>query len=186
MSAFFLASFVAGLALGVYAMLRGVERPPRGVRGEPVDQFGRAIAEARRSLKAPTLGACLTLVGATGYLLTRYTALGPGARLALALLAGVVGIVGAIVLIAKWVVPAAQHDIVDERYLLQGHPARVSAPIRGAADGEITYDIGGTQYAAKARSIDDVPVAVGTDVIIERVEDGVAYVEPWVQVEQRI
>ncbi len=186
MPAFFLASFIAGLALGVYAMLRGIERPPHGLRTESVDHFGRAIAEARRSLKAPTLGACTTAFGATGYLLTRYTTLGAGVRLALALLAGAAGIAGAILLIAKWIVPAAKHDVVDERFLLQGHPARVSAAIRDATDGEITYDIGGMQYAAKARSIDDVPVALGTDVIIERVEDGVAYVEPWVQVEQRI
>lgn len=186
MSAFFLAAFIVGLALGVYAMLRGVERPPRGTSVESVDHLGRAIAEARTSLKAPTLGACATLFGATGYLLTRYTSLGAGARVTIATAAGIAGIVAAILLIAKWIVPAAKHDVIDERYILQGHPARVSAPIAGASGGEITYDIGGTQYAAKARSLDDVSVDLGTDVIIERVEGGVAYVEPWVQVEQRI
>jgi len=34
--------------------------------------------------------------------------------------------------------------------------------------------------------LDGTPVAVGTEVIIDRVEGGVAYVESWVEVEQRL
>ena len=37
-----------------------------------------------------------------------------------------------------------------------------------------------------AQSLDGTPVAVGTEVIIDRVEGGVAYVESWVEVEQRL
>jgi hypothetical protein len=52
--------------------------------------------------------------------------------------------------------------------------------------GEIAYVVGGKRYATAAQSLDGTPVAVGTDVVIDRVENGVAYVERWVQVEQRL
>jgi hypothetical protein len=48
------------------------------------------------------------------------------------------------------------------------------------------YLVGGKRYATAARSLDGTAVAVGTEVIIDRVESGVAYVESWVEVEQRL
>jgi membrane protein implicated in regulation of membrane protease activity len=189
MSAVFLAAFIAGILVGVYVMIRGVERPARGTSEIPIDAFGRALAEARTSLRAPVAASFAAAFGAIGYLLGRYTSIGAAGRVAIAVAAGILAVVAAILLIARWIIPAAKEDVIDERFLLQGHIARVSAPIRGGGlsdVGEITYEIGGTRYAAKARSIDDTPVAVGTEVVIERVEDGVVVVEPWVQVEQRI
>lgn len=183
MTALFLAAFVLGLLLGVYAMMHGVERPPRS--GPEIDAFGRAVQAARTSLRAPVAGAFLTTFGAAGYLLGRDSTRGPAALVALAAGAGALAVLGAVLLIARVVIPAARHDVVDERYLLQGHPARVTAP--SAADaGEVVYELAGTRHAARARSVDGAPLTAGTDVIIERVEDGVVYVEPWVQVEQRI
>jgi hypothetical protein len=42
------------------------------------------------------------------------------------------------------------------------------------------------KYATPALSLDGTAVAAGTEVVIDRLEEGVAYVEPWVQVEQRL
>jgi hypothetical protein len=184
-TALFLAAFIGGLVLGVYAMIRGVERPPQS-GNEGVDALGRALEAARTSLRAPVASAGATLFGVTGYLLTRYSSLSPAARLTIAIITGVLGIAGAISLIAKWIIPSAQHDVVDERYLLQGHFARVTEPITTGAAGRIQYELGGTHHAAIAQSLDGSPVAVNTEVVIERVEAGVAYVEPWKDVEQRI
>jgi membrane protein implicated in regulation of membrane protease activity len=184
-TAIFLAAFLGGLVLSVYAMIRGVERPPHGGT-ENVDALGRALQAARTSLRAPVASAGATLFGATGYLLTRYTSLSVAPRLTIAIIAGFLGIVGAILLIAKWVIPSAQHDVVDERYLLQGHFARVTEPITAGATGRIQYELGGTHHAAVAQSLDGSPVPANTEVVIERVEEGVAYVEPWKDVEQRI
>src|SRR5438270_12885422 len=169
MSIVFLLSFLLGLILAVSSMLRGVERTPRG--GESVDALGRALETARTSLKAPVAAASLTLFGATGYLLTRYTALGAVARASVALIAAVLGVLAAVLVIAKWIIPSAQHDHVDELYLLQVHLARVSAPITPGAPGEIVYDLGGTRHASRACSLDGSPVPAGTEVVIERVED---------------
>ena len=71
-------------------------------------------------------------------------------RLVIAAAVGIAGVVGAIVLIAKWAVPSAMQEEVDERYLLQGHLALVTRAIGASAYGEIRYDEGGTTYTLPA------------------------------------
>jgi hypothetical protein len=75
---------------------------------------------------------------------------------------------------------------VDERYLLQGHPARVTRAITADGAGEIAYVADGRRYAVVARSLEGDALAQDTEVAIERVEDGVAYVERWTRVEERL
>jgi membrane protein implicated in regulation of membrane protease activity len=77
-------------------------------------------------------------------------------------------------------------DVEDARYLLQGHPATVTAAIDRAGEGEIAYEADGRRWTVRARSWDGAPLVAGTDVAIERVEGGVAYVEGWAEVETRL
>jgi hypothetical protein len=70
--------------------------------------------------------------------------------------------------------------------VLQGHPAQVVQSISPTGVGEILFEIESEQRRLPARALDDVAVGVGTEVVIERIEDGIAYVEPWLQVEQRL
>jgi membrane protein implicated in regulation of membrane protease activity len=188
MSAVFVVCFAAGLVLAVYVMLHGVERraapsavPPHEARGgyDPT-------TEPSAMLNAQNAAACVTAFGACGYLLTRFTSLGAAAVIATAAAAGVAFAIGSASLLAAWVIPGARSEPVDERYLLQGHPARVSAAIGDAGVGEIVYEVDGRAFTVRARSWDDAPIPAGTDVAIERVEDGVAYVERWAQVEARL
>jgi membrane protein implicated in regulation of membrane protease activity len=90
----------------------------------------------------------------------------------------------------RWIVVksaiAAQADIEDERYVLQGHVARVVASIAAGSEGQISFDDGKERRILRARSLDDAAVGEGTEVVIERIEDGLAFVEPWIQVEQRL
>ena len=185
MQFFYLAGFLTGLVLGVYAMIRGVERIGSGHSPE-LDALGRPVGSARMALTAPTSGAFATVFGITGYLLWRYSPLAIPAQIAVAISVAVLGAILATRAVAHWATQAANEDVVDERYLLQGHPAEVVAAIATTATGEIAYVVGGKRYAVSAQSLDGTPVAVGTEVIIDRVENGVAYVEPWVQVEQRL
>jgi len=185
MQLFYLAAFLIGLVLGVYAMIRGVERIGSGLLPE-LDALGRPIGAARMALTAPTVSAFATVFGITGYLLWRYTQLGVAMQVIVAIGAALIGTIVATRLVQRWAKQAATHDVVDERYLLQGHPAQVVAAIAPAEAGKIAYLVGGKRYAATAQSLDGTPVAVGTEVIIDRVENGVAYVEPWAQVEQRL
>jgi len=181
----YLAALLTGLVLGVYAMIRGVERVGSG-RSPELDALGRPVGSARMALTAPTGGAFATVFGITGYLLWRYSQLAIPAQLAVAIFAAVLGAILATRAVARWATQAAKQDVVDERYLLQGHPAEVVAAIASAGSGEIAYMVGGKRYAVSAQSLDGTPVAVGTEVVIDRVENGVAYVEPWAQVEQRL
>ena len=186
MQLFYLAAFLIGLLLGVYAMIRGVERFGGHGRSPELDAMGRPVGVSRMVLTAPTTGAFATVFGTTGYLLWRYTGLAPALQLALGLGAALVGSLIATRAVRHWATQAAEQDAVDERYLLQGHPAQVVSPIAAAQQGEIAYLVGGKRYATAAESLDGTPVAAGTEVVIDRVENGVAFVEPWVQVEQRL
>jgi membrane protein implicated in regulation of membrane protease activity len=181
----YLAVFLLGLVLGVYAMIRGVERVGSG-RSPEVDALGRPLGAARMSLVAPRLGAFATIFGITGYLLSRYATVTIAVQLGIALIAALLGTVIATRAVTRWAHQAARDDAVDERFLLQGHPAQVVAAIAERTPGEIAYVVGGKRFAAAAESLDGTPVAVGTEVVIDRVENGVAFVEPWVQVEQRL
>jgi membrane protein implicated in regulation of membrane protease activity len=186
MQLLYLATFLTGLLLGVYAMIRGVERIGTAGRSPELDALGRPTGTSRMALSAPTAGAFATVLGVTGYLLWRYSTLALGVQLTIAISAAVVATIVAARAVSHWATQAAEHDVVDERYLLQGHPAQVVKPIRADIPGEIAYIVGGKRYGVAAESLDGTPVAAGTEVIIDRVESGVAYVEPWVQVEQRL
>jgi membrane protein implicated in regulation of membrane protease activity len=76
--------------------------------------------------------------------------------------------------------------VTDDRYLLQGHPASVTRGIPADGEGEIVYEADGRSWTVRARSWDGAPIGAGTEVAIERVEDGVAYVEAWAEVEARL
>jgi hypothetical protein len=175
----FLAAFLLGLVLAVFAMLRGVDRRSATL---PFN----VVVEPSARLKLPLLAAFAALFGAVGYLLSRYTTLGVLPRLLVAAAGGAAAALGVLAVIQRWAIPGAREDVVDERYLLQGHPARVTADIRADGAGFITYEIDGVRHALPAVSLDGSPVDADGDVVIERVEDGVAYVESWARVEQRI
>jgi hypothetical protein len=180
----FLGLFLAGLILGVGAMLFGVERrrpATNGVSGTP------AIA-AR--LTVPNVAAFAAAAGAVGYLLHPYTTLGTASVFAIAAAAGALGVAGASLLVARWALPAVAAEVIDERYILQGHPARVTRILTdatGAASAyEISYEEGGATHVLPARSLEGSALAPGAEVVIERVEDGAAYVEAWSVVERRL
>lgn len=182
----FLGALLAGLLAGVYFMIRGVERRRPDDHGHGIDAFGREFGLGRISLKSPVVAALATAFGLTGYLLTRFSELGAIPRLVLAALVAGATVAGAILLVARWAVPGVQRDVIDERYVLQGHLARVTRPISATSAGEVVYEIEGRRIIADARSLDGDDVDAETDVVIERVEDGVVFVEPWLQVEQRL
>lgn len=172
----FLASLTAGLLLGVYSMLHGVERPGTSAVNAPPNA----------SVSLPTVAAFAFGFGLVGYLLMRYTAAGAIGAVLGGMVAGGLAVAGAFALIARWAVPSAAADHVDERYLLQGTPARVTRAVAAGVDGEVTFEVDGAQNATLARSFDGSALAVGDEVMIDHIEDGVAYVEAWAVVEQRI
>ncbi|HEV8217775.1 MAG TPA: hypothetical protein VGP95_18115, partial [Gemmatimonadaceae bacterium] len=77
-------------------------------------------------------------------------------------------------------------DVDDERYVLQGHIARVTKSIRPEVDGEVAFEVEGERRVLRARGIDQGSLEVETEVVIERIEEDVAFVEPWAEVEKRL
>jgi hypothetical protein len=180
MSPLFLSAFLLGLLLTVLAMIRGVQR------GEvPSFPTPPEIERPTARLNWPAFAAFATVFGAVGYPLTRSTSLGRTPVLVIAAAAGALAAASALALIAKWAIPSAMKDEVDERFVYMGHIARVTHPISDAA-GEIEFVVDGVAHALHARTLDGTPVTSDTDVVIERVEHGTAWVEPWVTVEKRI
>lgn len=162
----FIASLILGLILGVAAMMRGIDRH--------LARRGRVAP-----LNMPTVAAFLTVAGAVGYPIARYSGLGPLVTWAIALASGLVAAFGVFWLLAGYIVPSAAKDVEDERYRLQGHLARVSREIAPGGDGEIEYEENGVRVTVAARALTDEHVPSGADVVIERVEDGVAHIELW-------
>lgn len=175
MSYVFLAALIAGLLLGVRLMFFGAERRRLGARTD---------LPLRRS--EPAIVAFLVMFGISGYLLTRHGAMSTGAGTATALLLGVAwaGVVTRVAIATARLQP--EHDPDDPRYVLQGHVAFVTSAIAAGGEGAIAFEDGGATRSLRARMIDDSGVAVGQEVCIERVEDEVAYVEPWAAVEARL
>jgi len=176
MTVVFIIALIAGLLMGVAIMLYGVEGP-RATAAEAPDK-----SAVRHGL--PFASAFAIAFGVAGYSLFKFvTAAGAVAG------AVVIGLVAA--LLMRWVVAKSEampveHDVDDERYVLQGHVARVVSSIVAGSEGRISFDVGDEHRTLRARSLDDAPVDVGTEVVIERIEGDLAYVEPWLQVEQRL
>jgi hypothetical protein len=169
----FVSLFFAGLVLGVVSMLVGIQKdsPPR---------------TARAMFNLATIGAFVTVVGAVGYPLARYTRLSGVAISAIALAAGLAAWGLAVGLIAGWAVPSAKRAPEDERYALQGFVGKVTQRIGSGTVGEITYLLEGAWHRNRARSLDGKPIENGTEIAIERIEDGIAWVERWSTIERQL
>jgi membrane protein implicated in regulation of membrane protease activity len=175
MTIFYLLVFIAGLLAAVWVMMYGVERPRE------------AHPQGERSFRvSPPIAIAFSIAfGALGTTLTR-RGVSMAATLAISVGFGVVFSVVAARLVSRWWKVTPEHDVDDERYILQGHIARVTKPIREGVDGEIAFDIEGDHRVLQARSFDDGALAAGTEVVIERIEADIAYVEAWMEVEKRL
>jgi membrane protein implicated in regulation of membrane protease activity len=171
--------FGAGLLLGVRVMFFGVQR--------------RHGTEQVSSRVWPfALAVFFMITGAAIYL--RFRTLG---TLELAWPVGVVVLALVIASAAWWLVRrsalAPSTDPEDDpRYRFQGHVARIVKPISGAGEpGLVAFDFDGQrqEFSAKwtAEALSGNACAeINDDVVIERVEGDVAFVEPWAMVEQRL
>lgn len=186
MQALFLVAFVTGLVLNVVFVIRGTERWSGHDLKRRLDAFGREPYLGRISLRTPVAASLMSAFGLTGYLLTRLTALSSWIALIVSALVASMAVTTAILLVKRWAVPHALRDAPDVRFVLQGQLATVTHQIPFNGEGEIAYQIDDRRFTTRAQSIDGSPIDTGTDVVIERVEDGVVYVEDWARVEQRL
>jgi membrane protein implicated in regulation of membrane protease activity len=135
-------------------------------------------ANAVSPFNLSTLSAFLTWFGGAGYLLTRYSPLAALAVTLAALAFGVIGGAFFFFAVARLIVPRL--TVLDpDDFRVPGAVARVTSTIRSGGTGEIVYTLGGTRHADGARSESGQTIERGTQVVVLRVERGIAYVEPW-------
>src|SRR4051812_26861790 len=156
-------------------MLYGVERQRSVTSGEP-----RSF-----SVSPAVISGFCVVTGMIGYVLTKFR-VSPAAIWLTALAAGVLTALAVVRVISRWWVVVPEHDVDDERYVLQGSLANVVVDISERGIGEVTLRTDGPQKAMPARGVDDQAMRAGTEVVIERIENGVAFVEEWEQVEKRL
>lgn len=125
-----------------------------------------------------TLAAFLCWFGGCGYLLARSHDFGMWVVLALATITGVAG--GAILFwfLVKVLLPH-EHELTAADSDILGILGVVTGPVREGGTGEIQFSQNGARRFAPARSEAGVALARGTEVVVMRYEQGIAYVRPW-------
>jgi len=129
-------------------------------------------------LDASTILAFLAWFGGVGYLLTKHSQLVALAILGFALLAGFFA--GLIVFksMAR-MVKSTSGQMLDWDYRVEGTVGTVSMAIREHGTGEVIFEQNGSRKSAGARSEDGTSLPPGTEVVISRYDNGIAYVKRW-------
>jgi hypothetical protein len=169
-----LVAFIASLVLAVIAMLHGVEYTRPKSTDAPSPFFN-----------LPSYAAFGFGFGVVGYLLATRTRLAGWAVVLIAIIAGALAVSGMITLLATWALRGAGTSITQDEEI-QGQLAVVTRDIQSNGSGEITYEAFGKQVKIPALAISSKQLRVGAEVVIDRIENGVAMVEEWAVVEQRI
>lgn len=168
------AVFIGGLVLAVFAMLHGVEHLRRNRTRAPSPFFN-----------LPAIAAFAVGFGAAAYPLSSRTLLPVWAVLLISIASGALAISGMITLLAKWALRGVSGGTTDE-HEIQGQLAVVTREITSSSPGEIAYEDAGRTIRIPARALAGSFVAVGADVVIDRIDEGIAFVEEWAIVEQRL
>jgi len=171
----FLAALIGGLLLAVFAMLNGVQRVRRSGLRTPSAFFN-----------LPAVAAFAIGFGAAGYPLASRTVLPAWGILLIAVAAGALAISGMITLLAQWAFRGISATSVHDEEEIQGRLAVVTRDIAAPASGEISYENHGKEVRVPARGLGTKPLVAGADVVIDRIENGVAFVEEWAVVERRL
>jgi membrane protein implicated in regulation of membrane protease activity len=200
-SDFYLLCFLVGFSLSVLSFLAGavnIHLPfhlhlpfhgahhAGGVSGSAHAHGGGLRTAAGKSgghghmswFNASTILAFLAWFGGVGYILTKHSHLVGLSILGFALLAGLFA--GLIVFqFMVRVVKATSTPMLEWDYRVEGTVGTVSMSIRENGTGEVIFEQNGARKSAGARSEDGTSLPKGTEVVIARYDDGIAYVKPW-------
>jgi membrane protein implicated in regulation of membrane protease activity len=191
---FYLFCFLVGFSLSLLAFLAGAVHlhvparlhlhwPAQALHGKAITGLrgGHARAVGSGSISwfnASTILAFLAWFGGTGYILAKNSHL--VAALALLIASGV-GLAGGWIVFGFMarIVKLSDAQLHDWDFRIEGSVGTLSSAIRENGIGEITFERNGAITSAGARSEDGKPLPKGTEVVISRYENGVAFVERW-------
>ncbi|MGB6131885.1 MAG: NfeD family protein [Acidobacteriaceae bacterium] len=195
MTTFYLICFVLGLSLTVLSALGGLTHlhighvhlhiHPGHAAGHTHVHLPPMKGAVTKTTVSPingfTLAAFLCWFGGCGYILARS---GDFAFLTVLFLALVTGVAGGAILcwfLVKVLLPHEQELTAADTEIL-GVLGLVTSPIREGGTGEIQFSQNGSRHFAHARSDAGGMLARGTEVVVLRYEQGIAYVRPWDEV----
>jgi membrane protein implicated in regulation of membrane protease activity len=179
-AAFYLVCFVVGLLLSVIPVVSGTVHLPHVHL-----HFGHGHGGGAGGISVfnfATLMAFLAWFGGAGYLLTVHEGSLGMWILALATLAGMVG--GSIVFwfMAK-VLMRDSGELDPADYEKIGVLGQITNPIREGGTGELVFVQEGVRQVCGARSETGNAISKGTEVVVTRYENGIAFVRPWEELE---
>lgn len=203
-SDFYLLCFLVGFSLSVLSLLAGMVRihlpfhlhlPFHGahhVGGFTAGAHAHGVSLKAGSLKAgsaksgghlswldaSTILAFLAWFGGVGYILTRHSHFVALAILGFALLAGLFAGFVVFKSMAR-MVRSTSGEMLDWDYRVEGTVGTVSMAIRENGTGEVIFEQNGARKSTGARSEDGTSLPTGTEVVIARYDDGIAYVKRW-------
>ncbi len=195
----YLVCFIVGFSLSVLSFLAGavhIHLPFKmhfpfhgGLHGGGMHGHGHAGGSVGKAGMSHTSGqiswfnassatAFLAWFGGIGYILSVRSHLVSLVALTFAILGG---------LVASWVVfkfmvrlmNAEGSELRDEDFRLEGQLCTVTMPIRANGTGEVIFMQNGARRSAGAKSHDGQALEKGAEVVIERYENGTAYVHRW-------
>ncbi len=127
---------------------------------------------------ATTVMAFLAWFGGVGYILVMHSHLAVLACFAVSILSGIIASYVVFRFMAR-LMANATGEMHDWDYRLEGAVGTVSMTIRADGTGEVIFEQGGARRAVGARSQSGKAIARGAEVVIERYENGIAYVQLW-------
>lgn len=133
---------------------------------------------------APSLSVFTIVIGAVGYLLVTRTRVGLVPIIVIGIGAAFIATTTAVVLLAQWALPHSGEE--NEADTLQGIVARVTRSISPSGPGEIAFLSNGAKRTIAAQGIGESEIPRDTEVVIDRIQNGIARVELWSAVEQRL
>ena len=193
-SDFYLLCFIIGFSLSVLSFLAGavhihlpfkVHLPFHSApHGGATSHGGIAKSASSHSaglmswFNASTVMAFLAWFGGIGYILSAHSHLVGLIALAFAIAGGLSASWAVFKFMVKLMNTESSH-LKDEDYRHEGLVCTVTMPVRPNGTGEIMYMQNGVRRSAGARSCNGKPLEKGAEVVIERYQDGVAYVNRW-------
>jgi hypothetical protein len=178
MTVLWLIVLTVGLLLSVRVMIAGV--------ASTEDATGGPAHRPTSRMFLPLFAAFCTVSGLVGYLMTHFAHLDGVWPFVAAIGAAAIAML-IVRLLVRWSASAAGPDPEDDpRFRFQGHVARVVEAIAPERPGRIVFQTVSGQLDLRATALDGATVALGAEVVIERIDDDVAIVEPWARVEERL
>lgn len=170
--------FLFGILFTIVSLALGVADLGHGGDQGDVSADGHGHESPLAFLSLSSVLAFLTWFGGVGYLARNGLDWWAPLSLVLGLVGGLAGAIAVGWAIRR--VLRSSNGVLDPRdYRLVGTIGRVTSSIRADGYGEIVYEQGGTRHVAAARATGAEAIPRGVEVVVLRLERGVAIVQPW-------